>query len=152
MHLRAQPRVAAELLRRGEAFDVAELAADRVGEDPPHARNGHEEGHVGVLRAELAQVALQVADLRVEGVYQAERRLHVPGLRLTQLEAREEREASGPEQVETGYECLKAMRVAWMRFLSAVRCRTRWSGKRAGSRAPRTSGPGGQIAGTRFRR
>ena len=44
------------------------------------------------------------------------------------------------------------MSVAWMRFFSAVRWRTRCSRKRARSRSARTPGVGSQISGTRSRR
>src|SRR5262249_53668929 len=46
--LRAQPRVADELDRRGKARDVAELARDREGEDPADSGTGQQEWDVAV--------------------------------------------------------------------------------------------------------
>ena len=53
---------------------------------------------------------------------------------------------------DTGQGCPNASRVAWIRFFSAVRCRTRCSRQRACSRSARTAGVGGQIAGTESQR
>ena len=58
-----------------------------------------------------------------------------------------------PKRSETGQGLPKASRLAWIRFFSITRWRTRWSRKRARSRSARISrGPGSHIAGTRSRR
>ena len=58
---------------------------------------------------------------------------------------------ASPNRSETGHGCPKVISVAWMRFFSVVRWRTRCSRKRASSRSRRMLGSGSQIAGTRSR-
>jgi hypothetical protein len=63
---RAEAAVASKLARRGEATDVADFSGDRVGEHPADPRHGAEQGHVAVVGAEPAQLALAARDLLVE--------------------------------------------------------------------------------------
>jgi hypothetical protein len=62
------------------------------------------------------------------------------------------RRPAAPNRSATGQGWPKASSVAWIRFFSAVRWRTRCSRQRARSRSARTAGSGSQIAGTRSRR
>src|SRR3954447_6785232 len=60
MHAWAQAGVAAQLRRRLEAVDVADLRGDRVANHPSDPRSAHQQRHVLVVGAEMAPVVAAV--------------------------------------------------------------------------------------------
>jgi len=96
---RTQAGVAAQLLRRGEALDVADLGGDRVAEHPGDAGHAHEQRHVAVLGAERSQLAVDPRDLAVELVDHRDGGQHpaVPG--LGKVKAPEQLSPPATEQV-----------------------------------------------------
>ena len=105
---------------------------------------------IGALALELARSAAAICSSRSSISSQAD----VDVARATGRGSAGDRAARGRRDRtdrETGHGCPKAISVAWMRFFSVVRCRTRCSRKRASSRSRRIDGSGSQIAGTRSR-
>lgn len=86
VHARAEPGVAGQFGRGGEAADVAELGGDRVGEDPADPGHAEQQWHVAVLGAEPAQLQLAAGDLPVELVDQVQARVDRCGSGLRQRE------------------------------------------------------------------
>ena len=79
---------------------------------------------IGALALELDG---QPRDLQVEVVDQRQAGVDVAAPRIGDLQAVEQLAAGVPNRSETGQGCPKAISVAWMRFLSVVRWRTRCS-------------------------
>jgi hypothetical protein len=73
----AQPGVAAELGRRGEALDVADLRGDVEGVDPPQARGGDQQQDIAVLGALALELHGQLGDLQLEVIDQPQADLDV---------------------------------------------------------------------------
>jgi hypothetical protein len=85
-----------------EAADGADLGRDRVGEHPADTGDCEQQGDVGVLGAEPAQLGLAGGDLLVEQVEQAQARLHAAGPRLRQRQPLQQRAAGGAEEIGDG--------------------------------------------------
>jgi hypothetical protein len=103
---------------------------------------------IGALALELAR---QLSDLQFQVVDQPQADVDGATPRIGDLEAVEQLAAGVPEPIRDRHGWPKVISVAWMRFLSVVRCRTRCNRKRASSRSHRIAGSGSQIAGTKSR-
>ena len=68
-----RPGVAGELLRAGEALDLADLGGDREGQHPADPRGAHQQRDVGVIGVAGSKAAVGVVDLAVEVVDQLQR-------------------------------------------------------------------------------
>src|SRR5215218_5482814 len=148
---RAQPGVAAELGRRGEPLDVADLRSDRKRVDPAEPGRGDQQRDVAMIGALVLELDGQPGDLQLEVIDQLQAastlRRHGSGIASRSSNSRPAR----PNRSDTGHGWPKVISVAWMRFFSVVRWRTRCRRNRASSRSRRIEGSGSQIAGTRSR-
>ncbi len=95
----ARAGVSGELLRTGEAGNVADLGRDAVGEKRADAGYGQKQRDVGVADAEAYELSPALVDPLVELVDHGQARGHGPGPRLGQRQARESLAAGCPEQV-----------------------------------------------------
>jgi hypothetical protein len=116
-----RPGVAAQLGRRSEAADVADLRGDGVGVDPAQTRCGDQQRDVAVIGALALELHGQLGDLQLEIVDELQADIDGAPPRVGDLKAVKQLAAGVPEQVETGHGWPKVISVAWMRFFSVVR-------------------------------
>jgi hypothetical protein len=138
----AQTGVAASLDRRGEALDVADLRGDRERVDPSEAGRRDQQRDVAVVGAEVLELrssrAICNSRSSISPRLTSTLRRHGSGVSRRSSRSR----PASPNRSLTGHGCPKAISVAWMRFFSVVRCRTRCRRKRASSRSRRIAGSG----------
>jgi hypothetical protein len=91
----AQPRLAAQLLGRGEAGDVAHLGGDGGAQHPGDPGCGHQQRHIGVVGAQPPQLLFAALDLVVQVVDEGQGRGDVADPRLGQYQASKQLPAAG---------------------------------------------------------
>jgi hypothetical protein len=82
VHPRAEAGVAAQLLRRREPVDIADLRGDREREDPTDSGDREQQRDIGMIGTRDAQLAVDLIDLTLEVLDQVKARVDgsSPGL------------------------------------------------------------------------
>src|SRR5215211_844912 len=96
---RAQPGVAAELGRRGEPLDVADLRGDRKRVDPAEPGRGDQQRDVAMIGALVLELDGQPGDLQLEVIDQLQAGVDIAPPRVRDRQPVEQLAAGQAEQI-----------------------------------------------------